>query len=118
MSAVALALLLVLINGPGVDVPGLGYGSFSVSAYTDAESPAWGNITASGMETREGICACGPSYAFGTLFVLPDRVLVCEDRGGLITDGHLDIWCEDEVWMDEVWGRRWLPAVVVRRELE
>lgn len=70
------------------------YDTLSVSAYTNLSGarPHKG-LMASGQYTRPGVAACGPSYAFGTLFILPDgTIVVCLDRGTEITDKHLDIW--------------------------
>ena len=111
----AIPILAMLLMTPPFDVVKPELLSFSVSAYTDANGmPPWG-ITASGVQTRDGICACGPSYDFGTLFVLPSgKVLECQDRGGAITDEHLDMWTDDEAWALDVWGRRELDAWVIR----
>ncbi len=71
----------------------------SVSAYTNADGAGHG-ITASGVRTREGMAACGPSFPFGTVFVVQGKPYACMDRGGLVTDGHLDLWVSDE---DTAW---------------
>ena len=64
--------------------------SLSISAY------AVHGTTASGHPTRPGVAACGRSYPFWTQFVLPDgTVRTCLDRGGLVTNGHLDVWVAD-----------------------
>lgn len=82
--------------------------SFSVSAYNDT------GIMASGEHTRDGVCACGPGYDFGTVFIVGGRVVVCRDRGGKVTDGHVDMWMKSE--RDAVeWGRKQLATVVVGR---
>jgi len=54
-------------------------------------------ITASGLQTFDGACACGSGYEFFTLFYVPSlgRAFVCVDRGNLVGDGNLDIWMED-----------------------
>ena len=74
----------------------LGREWFSVSHYANVNGAPPFGITASGQHTRPGICACGPSYDFGTVFLLDNRAYVCEDRGGLITDNHLDLWVQSE----------------------
>ena len=86
--------------------------SMSVSAYTDADGAGHG-ITASGAKTRPGIAACGPSFPFGTILLVGAKWYVCMDRGSAITDGHLDVWHQDEdaAWQ---WGRKELLVVVVR----
>jgi 3D (Asp-Asp-Asp) domain-containing protein len=84
----------------------------SVSAYTNADGAGHG-ITASGARTRPGIVACGPSWPFGTVFLVAGRAMVCMDRGSAITDGHIDVWmaAEDAAW---TWGRRTLTVGVLR----
>ena len=81
--------------------------TLSVSAYADH------GIAASGAWTRQGVAACGPSYPFGTVFVVRTRAYVCMDRGGLVTDGHLDVWVADE---DAAWefGRQTMTVGVWR----
>jgi hypothetical protein len=59
-----------------------------------------GGVTSSGKEPIVGYAACGWRYPFGTVFEvvgedmslygLP-QVLVCMDRGGMVSNGHLDI---------------------------
>jgi 3D (Asp-Asp-Asp) domain-containing protein len=88
--------------------------TMSVSAYTNAGgAPPYQGLTASGQYTRPGICACGPSFPFGTIFVVSGKWYVCQDRGSAITDGHLDLWVgeDEEAW---AWGRRQMQVVVVR----
>jgi len=87
----------------------------SVSAYTNSGGVhPYEGLTASGAYTREGVAACGPSYAFGTLFFVPSlgRWFVCQDRGGAITDANLDLWFASE---DEAleWGRQGLEVIIV-----
>jgi 3D (Asp-Asp-Asp) domain-containing protein len=87
--------------------------TFSVSAYTNAGgAPPFEGLMASGLYTREGYAACGPSFPFGTVFIIGDRAFVCQDRGGAITDGHLDLWMADEA-AALTWGRRQLPVIVL-----
>ena len=91
--------------------------TMSVSAYCNdtraADDPLYG-VMASGERTFDGAVACGPSYAFGTLFWVPGvGWTVCADRGGAISDGHLDLWVETEA--DALkWGRQELEVEVVR----
>ena len=82
-----IALIIVLSpSRPDVRV-------FNVSHYTNACVPANNGLTASGMITHAGVAACGPAFAFGALVLLEDgRLLICLDRGGAITDRHLDVW--------------------------
>lgn len=113
MTAIAALTLFAML--PPFEAMTVDYVPLSVSAYTDASGVLPWGITASGVKTRDGICACGPSYPFGSLFILPDgRVLECQDRGGAITDGHLDMWCDDEAWALDVWERRKLWVWVIQ----
>jgi 3D (Asp-Asp-Asp) domain-containing protein len=85
----------------------------SVSAYTNAGgAPPYQGLTASGQYTREGFAACGPSFPFGTVFIIDGRGYICQDRGGAITDGHLDLWMADEA-AAVGWGRQTLPVIVL-----
>lgn len=104
LNAVLFAAILGLIVAP-----------FSVSAYVDSEGiPPWG-ITASGVETKPGICACGPGYSFGARFYSTETGWIeCQDRGGLVSNRHLDIWMKSEERMVE-WGRKMLLMVVLER---
>lgn len=54
-------------------------------------------ITASGTVATEGrTVACPPSMSFGTkLYIDGFGYRVCEDRGGAITEGHLDVYVND-----------------------
>jgi len=47
--------------------------TMTITAYTDCDLGMWpcDGITASGIPTRPGVCACGPSYPFGTVFCVP-----------------------------------------------
>jgi 3D (Asp-Asp-Asp) domain-containing protein len=51
-------------------------------------------ITASGTKAVEGrTVACPPSLAFGTRVNIEGiGIRICEDRGGAITDGHIDVY--------------------------
>jgi 3D (Asp-Asp-Asp) domain-containing protein len=60
------------------------------------DHPLYG-ITASGNPVKEWhTIAAGPSIPFGTKIYIPEfmRTFVVEDRGGAITDNHLDIYME------------------------
>lgn len=90
---------------------------YNVSAYWDGDGvPPWG-ITASGAQTAPGICACGPAYPFGTLFIpldpAPHVAYVCQDRGGAIRDGMIDIWMTTQKGALR-WGRRQVRMAVVQ----
>ncbi len=86
--------------------------SLSVSAYSNADgAPPYEGLTASGAQTTRGIAACGPAFPFGTVMLVGGRLVVCLDRGGAITNGHLDLYMEEGA---KQWGRRVLPVVVLR----
>lgn len=72
--------------------------TMTLTAYTDCDpGMRCDGIMASGLQTFDGVAACGPAFAFGTVFVVPglNRRFVCLDRGGAIGDGNLDIWMAD-----------------------
>lgn len=75
-----------------------------------------------------GAAACGPSWPFGTLIVLPEprghartdsppRAVVCKDHGHLVHDGIVDlVWITGHVAADKraalLWGRQPLRVEV------
>lgn len=72
-----------------------------ITAYTDADCdkspshPLYG-VTASGEYTREGIVAAGDGFPFGTkLYISGYGEVEVKDRGGAISNRHLDIWMEN-----------------------
>ena len=72
-----------------------------ITAYTDADCdkspshPLYG-VTASGEYTREGIVAAGEWFPFGTkLYISGYGEVEVKDRGGAISNRHLDIWMEN-----------------------
>jgi 3D (Asp-Asp-Asp) domain-containing protein len=75
--------------------------TYEVTAYTSgyestqkhAGDEGYG-ITASGTKASEGrTVACPQSITFGTrLNIEGIGVRICEDRGGAITEGHLDVY--------------------------
>ena len=70
-------------------------GVMMVTAYTDCDpGMRCDGITASGIQTRLGVCACGSRYSFGTRFYIPAlrRYYICYDRGNLVGDRNLDLW--------------------------
>lgn len=97
--------------------------TLSVSVYVPRAGGINGRYgkTASGIMVRRGIAACGPSWAFGTVLVLPawvrehglPRVVVCLDRGGLVSDRHLDVALVGDVGADLRTAREWGRRVVV-----
>ena len=86
----------------------------SVSAYTNSGGVyPFAGLTASGVQTGPQTCACGSLYDFGTVFIVNGRVYVCQDRGGAIDDGKLDLWHESEAEAIQ-FGRHTLNVVVVK----
>ncbi|MFD0712285.1 3D domain-containing protein [Paenibacillus sp. GCM10027626] len=99
-----------------------GYEIFTVTAYTAGKEstgkspghPEYG-ITASGAKVKENhTAACPPSMPFGTELYIPyfDQQYVCEDRGGAIKEGKLDIYMKN---LDDAleFGRRKLQVKVI-----
>ncbi|MBU7316033.1 3D domain-containing protein [Paenibacillus oleatilyticus] len=81
------------------------YKIYSVTAFTSGyEStqkkkghPLYG-ITASGERVKEGVtAACPKSLEFGTKVYVKelDHTYICQDRGGAIKEGNLDIYFDD-----------------------
>lgn len=77
--------------------------------------PAYG-ITASGAKVKENrTIACPPSYPFGTEIYIPyfKNVFTCEDRGGAIKDGKIDIYMKNLNDAIE-FGRRKLEIRIIK----
>lgn len=102
------------------------YETYEVTAYTAGpestgktpDHPAYG-ITASGEHVRENhTLACPKSLPFGTRVKIPyfNNVFICEDRGGAITEGKLDVYIPD---LDEAraFGRRMLDVKIIEEEI-
>ncbi|WP_226568169.1 3D domain-containing protein [Bacillus stratosphericus] len=97
--------------------------TYEVTAYTNgAEStgkspghPDYG-VTASGARTKTGhTIACPPSMPFGTrLNIEGIGVRTCEDRGGAITEGHIDLYVAD-VAEAQSFGRQRLKAEFITK---
>lgn len=97
--------------------------TYEVTAYTNgAEStgksaghPDYG-VTASGARTKTGhTIACPPSMAFGTrLNIESIGVRTCEDRGGAITEGHIDLYVAG-VAEAQAFGRQRLKAEILTK---
>lgn len=95
---------------------------FEVTAYTAGyEStgkrpgdPYYG-ITASGEPVKAGITvACPPSMPFGTVLEIEGvGERVCQDRGGAITEGRLDVYF-DELSDALEFGRRTLNVRIIK----
>lgn len=65
------------------------------------DSTGGGDLTASGKEVAPGIAACGPSH-LGDMVVVAGMTFECADRGGLVGDLNIDIWCYDP--LGDHWG--------------
>ncbi len=96
---------------------------YEVTAYTNgvestgksAGHPDYG-VTASGARTKTGrTIACPPSMAFGTrLNIEGIGVRTCEDRGGAITEGHIDLYVAG-VAEAQAFGRQRLKAEIITK---
>ncbi|MED0863746.1 3D domain-containing protein [Bacillus safensis] len=97
--------------------------TYEVTAYTNgtestgksAGDPDYG-VTASGARTKTGhTIACPPSMAFGTrLNIEGIGVRTCEDRGGAITEGHIDLYVAG-VAEAQSFGRQRLKAEILTK---
>lgn len=97
--------------------------TYEVTAYTNgiestgksAGHPDYG-VTASGARTKTGhTIACPPSMAFGTrLSIEGIGVRTCEDRGGAITEGHIDLYVAG-VSEARSFGRQRLKAEIITK---
>lgn len=113
---------VVLAPEPAVEV--IEWQSFEVTAYTSGPEstskrsgdPGYG-ITASGELVSENhTAACPPSLPFGTRLEiegLGERV--CEDRGGAITEGRLDLYIA-ELKEARQFGRQWRNVRIINEE--
>jgi 3D (Asp-Asp-Asp) domain-containing protein len=89
--------------------------TLSTSCYTDAGgAPPYAGLTYSGATTRPGVAACGPALYLRSLYVpgSPEEQVTCLDRGGAITDTHLDIWVATEAEAVK-WGRKSITVLVL-----
>lgn len=103
------------------DLKRVDYELYEVSAYTagfestgkNPGDPLYG-VTASGAYVQENLTiACGPEHEFGTRIYIPyfDNEFECQDRGGAITEGKLDVYISD--LSDALqFGRRELEVIV------
>jgi 3D (Asp-Asp-Asp) domain-containing protein len=94
----------VLVEEVEPPAPETAWQTFEITAYTagyestqkQKGEPGYG-ITASGAPVREGqTVACPSSMVFGTVVKiegLGERI--CQDRGGAITEGHIDVYMTD-----------------------
>lgn len=96
--------------------------TYEVTAYTaGVESTgkrpgdAGYGVTASGKTVQEGVTvACPPSLAFGTRLLIEGvGERVCEDRGGDIVEGRLDVYMAD-LQQALKFGRQTLEVEILR----
>lgn len=96
---------------------------FEVTAYTagyESTQKSKGDvgfgITASGTKVKEGrTIACPPSLKFGTkLNIDKIGIRICEDRGGAIKSGHLDLYM-DSVSEALKFGRKKLSVEILNK---
>jgi 3D (Asp-Asp-Asp) domain-containing protein len=111
----------VIIAQKVEEIEKIDYEIYEVTAYTAGfEStgkhpgdPLYG-VTASGVYVEENLTiACPPSMEFGTRIYIPyfDNEFECQDRGGAITEGKLDVYIP--ILADALeFGRRELEVVV------
>ncbi len=89
-----------------------------VTAYTVSieECGKTDGVTASGERVKEWhTLAAGPSIPFGTKIYIPEfmKTFVVEDRGGAITDRHLDVYMEKVKDANE-FGRKDIYVFVIQ----
>jgi 3D (Asp-Asp-Asp) domain-containing protein len=99
---------------------------FEVSAYTAGyestqkhRDDEWYGVTASGTYVKEGrTIACPPSFEFGTKLNIEGVGLrICEDRGGAIESGHLDLYM-DSLEKALKFGRQTLLVEILNQRSE
>ncbi|PRO41448.1 3D domain-containing protein [Bacillus sp. LLTC93] len=97
--------------------------TYEVTAYTNGvestgKKPGHSDygVTASGARTKTGhTIACPPSMAFGTrLNIEGIGVRTCEDRGGAITEGHIDLYVAG-VSEAKAFGRQRIKAEIITK---
>jgi 3D (Asp-Asp-Asp) domain-containing protein len=117
---------VVLVEEKAEPPPEPEWQSFEVTAYTAGEestgkSPndAGYGITASGKRVRaHHTAACPPSMALGTRLEIEGvGVRVCEDRGGAITEGHIDVYMP-QLKEARQFGRQRLKVRIIEEESE
>ncbi|MFC0610709.1 LysM peptidoglycan-binding domain-containing protein [Scopulibacillus daqui] len=95
--------------------------TFTVTAYTSGNESTGKNpgdsgygVTASGAHVQEGTTiACPKSIPFGTKVYIPalDHTYICQDRGGAIKEGRLDIYMND-LKAAQAFGKKKLDVVI------
>jgi 3D (Asp-Asp-Asp) domain-containing protein len=99
------------------------YETFEITSYTSGyestgkrpSHPQYG-VTASGKKVKEHYtAACPKSMPFGTKLYIPyfDNVFTCEDRGGAITEGHIDIYTKS-LKKAQDFGRQQLEVRIIK----
>ena len=99
-ASIVLALIFAVLTQAGVQTHYDGFfvsATMNISAYTDCSAmPSCWGITASGKRTSTGTVAAGPNIPFNIKVLIPSYGIGrIEDRGGSITDGHLDVWYKE-----------------------
>lgn len=120
----------VIITHEVEEIEKVEYMTYEVTAYTEGyEStgkrpgdPGYGEVAASGtayanfepLFVKENhTIACGSEHEFGTEIYIPyfDTIFTCEDRGGAITEGKIDVYIP--ILVDALeFGRRDIEALV------
>ena len=114
----ATVLILVVLMSSGVSVypagPCAAIAVMNVSAYDNTTGDVrYFGYTANGSVARSGTVAGGPAIPFGTRVFIPGYGLgTVQDRGGLITNQHLDIWFPRKTDALQ-WGRQRIPVFFV-----
>jgi 3D (Asp-Asp-Asp) domain-containing protein len=107
-----------------VEAPAPEWQTFEVTAYTAGEESTGKKpgdvgygITASGEHVRENYTiACPPSLPFGQRLEIEGiGERVCTDRGGKITENHLDVYIA-ELEEARQFGRQWLNVHIIEEE--
>ncbi len=99
-ASIVLVLIFAVLTQAGVQTRYDGLfvsATMNISAYTDCSAmPSCWGITASGKKTSIGTVAAGSNIPFGTKVFIPHYGLGrIEDRGGAISDAHLDVWYKE-----------------------
>jgi 3D (Asp-Asp-Asp) domain-containing protein len=98
------------------------FSSGTAQADTYSANWQWMNVTsyclygtmADGNYVHDGAIAANWDVPFGSLVYIPGYgEYVVEDRGSLITEGHLDIWMP-ECWQSWNFGRQELQVQIER----
>jgi hypothetical protein len=91
---------LALVTGPHVASADVQYVQ-TKPVYVTWYLPT-GQRMANGEFPHLGAAACSTDMRLGTVVLLPDRVVICKDRGLLGSTGYVDIFVPDKAHGDEV----------------